>query len=103
MSKVLTTTVTDDFKTSFDEYSVAFNQRMLYGNLDGLKPIHRRILFGTRQIAPANGKTRKSARIVGHIVGTLSPHGDASCYETMTKLVQKFALNIPFLDGQGKL
>lgn len=68
--KIIETDISDDFKESFNEYSVAFNARMLFCNLDGMKPIHRRILYGTRQIAPAGSKTKKSARIVGHIIGS---------------------------------
>ncbi|HVZ95205.1 MAG TPA: DNA gyrase subunit A, partial [Phycisphaerales bacterium] len=69
---------------------------------DGLKPVHRRILFGMRQLRldPGSGY-KKSARVVGDVIGKYHPHGDQAVYDAMVRLAQEFAVRYPLIDGQG--
>ncbi len=69
---------------------------------DGLKPVHRRILYAMRQMKlTAGGSFKKSAKVVGEVMGNFHPHGDASIYEAMARLVQDFSVRVPLVDGQG--
>ena len=69
---------------------------------DGLKPVHRRILFAMHDLGiRANSAYKKSARIVGEVLGKYHPHGDVAVYETMARLTQDFAMRYPLVDGQG--
>ena len=69
---------------------------------DGLKPVHRRVLFAMRQLRlDPNSGYKKSARVVGDVMGKFHPHGDASIYEAMVRLAQEFAVRYPLVDGQG--
>ncbi|MCW1382485.1 DNA topoisomerase IV subunit A [Novosphingobium sp. KCTC 2891] len=69
---------------------------------DGLKPVHRRLLWAMRQLKlDANGAFKKSARVVGDVIGKYHPHGDASVYDAMVRLAQDFALRYPLVEGQG--
>ena len=69
---------------------------------DGLKPVHRRLLFAMRQLKldPASG-FKKCARVVGDVIGKYHPHGDAAVYDTLVRLAQEFAVRYPLVDGQG--
>src|SRR5438270_8793051 len=69
---------------------------------DGLKPVHRRLLFAMRQLHldPGSG-FKKSARVVGDVMGKFHPHGDAAIYDAMVRLAQDFAVRYPLVDGQG--
>ena len=69
---------------------------------DGLKPVHRRLLFAMRQLKldPQQGY-KKSARVVGDVMGKFHPHGDAAIYDAMVRLAQSFAMRYPLVDGQG--
>ena len=69
---------------------------------DGLKPVHRRLLFAMRQLRldPASG-FKKSARVVGDVIGKYHPHGDQSIYDALVRLAQDFSLRYPLIDGQG--
>ncbi|MEO1251301.1 MAG: DNA topoisomerase IV subunit A [Pseudomonadota bacterium] len=69
---------------------------------DGLKPVHRRILYAMRQmkLAPGGG-FKKSAKVVGEVMGNFHPHGDAAIYDAMVRLVQEFSVRVPLVDGQG--
>jgi topoisomerase-4 subunit A len=69
---------------------------------DGLKPVHRRILFGMRRLRldPA-GAPKKSAKIVGEVMGSFHPHGDQAIYDALVRLAQDFASRYPLIDGQG--
>jgi len=69
---------------------------------DGLKPVHRRILWAMRQLKldPGSGY-KKCARVVGDVIGKYHPHGDASIYEALVRLAQDFAVRYPLIDGQG--
>jgi DNA gyrase subunit A len=69
---------------------------------DGLKPVHRRILYAMREMGlHAQGPTRKSARIVGEVLGKFHPHGDAAVYEAMVRMAQDFSMRVPLVYGQG--
>src|SRR3954467_2885269 len=69
---------------------------------DGLKPVHRRILYGMSVMRPRPGSAfKKSARVVGDVMGKYHPHGDSSIYEAMARLAQDFAVRYPMVDGQG--
>ncbi len=69
---------------------------------DGLKPVHRRILYAMRQMKlnPA-GSFKKSAKVVGEVMGNFHPHGDQAIYDAMVRLVQDFSVRVPLIDGQG--
>src|SRR3546814_14192927 len=69
---------------------------------DGLKPVHRRLLFAMRQLRLDPGSAfKKSARVVGDVMGKFHPHGDASIYDALVRLAQDFAVRYPLVDGQG--
>ena len=69
---------------------------------DGLKPVHRRLLWAMRQLKlDPNSAFKKSARVVGDVIGKYHPHGDASVYDAMVRLAQDFALRYPLVEGQG--
>jgi len=69
---------------------------------DGLKPVHRRLLWAMQQLKlDASGAFKKSARVVGDVIGKYHPHGDASVYDAMVRLAQDFALRYPLVEGQG--
>ncbi len=69
---------------------------------DGLKPVHRRVLYGMHELGlRANAAYKKSARIVGEVLGKYHPHGDTAVYDTMVRMVQDFSLRYPLVDGQG--
>ena len=69
---------------------------------DGLKPVHRRILFAMNEMGNTHDKAyKKSARVVGDVIGKYHPHGDLAVYETMVRMAQDFSLRYPLIDGQG--
>ncbi|MCL4164973.1 UNVERIFIED_CONTAM: hypothetical protein GTU68_037621, partial [Idotea baltica] len=69
---------------------------------DGLKPVHRRVLFGMLELGVSyNRSYKKSARIVGEVLGKYHPHGDSSVYDTMVRMAQEWSLRYPLVDGQG--
>ena len=68
---------------------------------DGLKPVHRRILFAMKQMGLEKGMTKKSARIVGDVIGKFHPHGDTAVYDAMVRMAQTFSLRYPLVLGQG--
>src|SRR5215469_16466601 len=69
---------------------------------DGLKPVHRRILYGMRRLRlEPGGAPKKSAKIVGDVMGTYHPHGDQAIYDALVRLAQDFASRYPLVDGQG--
>lgn len=90
-------------KESFYDYAMTtITSRALPDVKDGLKPVHRRILFGMSQLKMTHNKPhKKSARIVGDILGKYHPHGDSSVYEAMVRMSQDFSLMIPLVDGHG--
>ena len=93
-------------KEAYESY-LAYAMAVLVGRAlpdarDGLKPVHRRILFCMRDLGLSSDKPhRKSARIVGDVLGKLHPHGDNALYEALVRMVQPFSLSVPMIDGHG--
>jgi len=95
--------LTDEMRTSFLSYAMSvIVSRALPDVRDGLKPVHRRILFGMEELGVQPDKTyKKSARIVGDVMGKYHPHGDSAIYEAMVRLAQPFSTRYPLVDGHG--
>ncbi len=90
-------------KSSYIDYSMSvIVGRALPDVRDGLKPVHRRVLYGMYELGlTASAPYKKSARIVGEVLGKYHPHGDAAVYDTMVRMAQDFAMRYPLVDGQG--
>ena len=103
MTKLLDVEVDDELKRSFIAYAMAVNKsRAIPDVRDGLKPVHRRILFSMHEMGLYNDKaTRKCARIVGDCMGKYHPHGDSSVYDALVRLAQEFTINFPLVYGHG--
>jgi DNA gyrase subunit A len=101
--KIIPRTLEEEMKSSYIDYSMSvIVSRALPDVRDGLKPVHRRVLFGMHELGVAYNKAyKKSARIVGEVLGKYHPHGDSAVYETMVRMVQDFSLRYPLVDGQG--
>jgi DNA gyrase subunit A len=95
--------IVDQMKTAYIDYSMSvIVARALPDVRDGLKPVHRRVLFGMMDLGiKANSSHKKSARIVGEVLGKYHPHGDSSVYDTMVRMAQTWSLRYPMVDGQG--
>ncbi|ADQ90734.1 DNA gyrase subunit A [Mesomycoplasma hyopneumoniae] len=95
--------IEDEMKASFLDYSMSvIVSRALPDVRDGLKPVHRRILYTMAELGITSGTSyKKSARIVGDVLGKYHPHGDASVYESMVRMAQPFSLRYPLVDGHG--
>ncbi|AJR12004.1 DNA gyrase subunit A [Mesomycoplasma dispar] len=95
--------IEDEMKVSFLDYSMSvIVSRALPDVRDGLKPVHRRILYTMAELGITSGTSyKKSARIVGDVLGKYHPHGDASVYESMVRMAQPFSLRYPLVDGHG--
>src|SRR5574341_1488076 len=92
-----------EMKTSFIDYAMSvIVARALPDVRDGLKPVHRRILYGMQELGNTADKAyKKSARIVGDVMGKYHPHGDSSIYDAMVRMAQDFSYRYPMVDGQG--
>jgi DNA gyrase subunit A len=101
--KVQPVTIEEEMKSSYIDYAMSvIVARALPDVRDGLKPVHRRVLFGMHELGlPHNRPYKKSARIVGEVLGKYHPHGDSAVYDTMVRMVQDFSLRYPLVDGQG--
>ncbi|HQY20016.1 MAG TPA: DNA gyrase subunit A [Ignavibacteria bacterium] len=101
--KIIPINIEDEMKSSYIDYSMSvIVSRALPDVRDGLKPVHRRVLFGMRELGLASNRAhKKSARIVGEVLGKYHPHGDKAVYDTMVRLVQEFSLRYPLVNGQG--
>ena len=101
--KIIPVSIEDEMKTAYIDYSMSvIVSRALPDVRDGLKPVHRRVLFGMQELGVrANSSYRKSARIVGDVLGKYHPHGDSSVYDTMVRMAQEWSLRYPLVDGQG--
>jgi len=101
--KILPVTLEDEMRSSYIDYSMSvIVSRALPDVRDGLKPVHRRVLYGMHELGLAHNKTyKKSARIVGEVLGKYHPHGDSAVYDSMVRMVQPFSLRYPLVDGQG--
>ncbi len=95
--------ITTEMKESYLDYAMSvITARALPDVRDGLKPVHRRILFAMNQIGLTSGaKTRKSAAVVGEVLGNYHPHGDVAVYDSMVKMAQDFSFRYPMIIGQG--
>ncbi len=101
--KIIPVDIEDEMKGSYIDYSMSvIVARALPNVRDGLKPVHRRVLFGMNELGLASNRTyKKSARIVGEVLGKYHPHGDTAVYDTMVRMAQEFSLRYPLVDGQG--
>ncbi len=101
--KIVTVDVEKEIKKSFLDYSMSvIVSRALPDVRDGLKPVHRRILYSMEKKSLTHSNpTRKSAKIVGDVLGEFHPHGDASVYDAMVRLAQSFSMRYPLIEGQG--
>jgi DNA gyrase subunit A len=100
---VATITIEDEMKSSYLDYAMSvIVSRALPDVRDGLKPVHRRILFSMKeQNYDWNRPYRKSARVVGDVMGKYHPHGDSAIYDAMVRMAQNFSMRLPLVDGQG--
>ena len=103
MTKLLDREVDEELKKSFIAYAMAVNvSRAIPDVRDGLKPVHRRILYSMHELGLYNDKPfRKCARIVGDCMGKYHPHGDSSVYDALVRLAQDFSINFPLVEGHG--
>jgi len=101
--KIVPVYVEEEMKKSYLAYSMSvIVGRALPDVRDGLKPVHRRVLYAMKELSLEYGKPyKKSARIVGEVLGKYHPHGDTAVYDTMVRMVQEFSLRYPLVDGQG--
>lgn len=101
--KIIPVVIEEQMKTFYIDYSMSvIVGRALPDVRDGLKPVHRRVLFGMNELGNASNKAyKKSARIVGEVMGKYHPHGDASIYDTMVRMAQEWAMRYKMIDGQG--
>ncbi|MCU0372041.1 MAG: DNA gyrase subunit A [Ignavibacteria bacterium] len=101
--KIVPVNIEDELKSSYIDYSMSvIVSRALPDVRDGLKPVHRRVLFGMSELGLAPNKPyKKSARIVGEVLGKYHPHGDKAVYDTMVRMTQDFSLRYTLVDGQG--
>ncbi len=95
--------IEDEMRGAYIDYSMSvIISRALPDVRDGLKPVHRRVLFGMQELGVNYNKPyKKSARIVGEVLGKYHPHGDASVYDTMVRMAQDWSLRYTLVDGQG--
>jgi len=101
--KIIRVDIENQMKTAYIDYSMSvFVQRALPDVRDGLKPVHRRVLFGMYELGVLSNRAyKKSARIVGEVLGKFHPHGDTSVYDAMVRMAQDWSLRYPLIDGQG--
>ncbi len=101
--RIIPINIEDEMKNAYIDYSMSvIVSRALPDVRDGLKPVHRRILFGMNELGLQPGKPhRKSARVVGEVLGKYHPHGDGSVYDAMVRMAQNWSLRYPLVDGQG--
>ena len=102
-SRIVSINIEDELKVAYIDYSMSvIVSRALPDVRDGLKPVHRRVLYGMLDLGLAYNKPyKKSARIVGEVLGKYHPHGDSSVYDTMVRMAQEWSLRYPLVDGQG--
>jgi len=95
--------IEDEMKNSYLDYAMSvIVGRALPDARDGLKPVHRRVLFAMSEQSNTFDKAyKKSARIVGDVIGKYHPHGDQAAYDTIVRMAQEFSLRYPLVDGQG--
>jgi DNA gyrase subunit A len=103
IDKIIPINIEDEMKSAYIDYSMSvIVSRALPDVRDGLKPVHRRVLFGMHELGiRSNTAYKKSARIVGEVLGKYHPHGDSSVYDTMVRMAQEWSLRYLLVDGQG--
>ena len=101
--KIIQINIEDEMKSAYIDYSMSvIVSRALPDARDGFKPVHRRVLYGMQDLGVySNRPYKKSARIVGEVLGKYHPHGDSSVYDTMVRMAQPWSLRYPLVDGQG--
>src|SRR6056297_3828709 len=101
--KIIPISIEDEMQSSYIDYSMSvIVSRALPDVRDGLKPVHRRILYGMSDLGMLHNRNyKKSARIVGEVLGKYHPHGDSAVYDSIVRMVQDFSLRYPLADGQG--
>ncbi|PIO47609.1 MAG: DNA gyrase subunit A [[Chlorobium] sp. 445] len=101
--KIVPINIEDEMRDSYIDYSMSvIVSRALPDVRDGLKPVHRRVLFGMSELGLQAGRAyKKAARVVGEVLGKYHPHGDSAVYDTIVRMVQDFSLRYPLVDGQG--
>jgi DNA gyrase subunit A len=101
--RIIQVNIEEEMKSAYIDYSMSvIVSRALPDVRDGLKPVHRRVLFGMSELGVfSNRAYKKSARIVGEVLGKYHPHGDSSVYEAMVRMAQEWSLRYPLVDGQG--
>lgn len=102
-NRIIPINIEDQMKAAYIDYSMSvIVSRALPDARDGFKPVHRRVLYGMLDLGVTSGKPfKKSARIVGDVLGKYHPHGDTSVYDTMVRMAQDWSLRYPLVDGQG--
>ena len=101
--KIIQVNIDEEMKSAYIDYSMSvIVSRALPDVRDGMKPVHRRVLYGMLDLGVlSNRPYKKSARIVGEVLGKYHPHGDSSVYDTMVRMAQNWSLRYPLVDGQG--
>jgi DNA gyrase subunit A len=101
--RIIKVNIEEEMKSAYIDYSMSvIVSRALPGVRDGLKPVHRRVLYGMSELGVMSNKPyKKSARIVGEVLGKYHPHGDTSVYDAMVRMAQEWSLRYPLVDGQG--
>jgi DNA gyrase subunit A len=102
-ARIIKVNIEEEMKSAYIDYSMSvIVSRALPDVRDGLKPVHRRVLFGMSELGNfSNRPYKKSARIVGEVLGKYHPHGDTSVYDAMVRMAQDWSMRYPFVDGQG--
>ncbi|MDM8002717.1 MAG: DNA gyrase subunit A [Bacteroidota bacterium] len=102
-AKIIKVNIEEEMKSAYIDYSMSvIVSRALPDVRDGLKPVHRRVLFGMSELGVLSNRAyKKSARIVGEVLGKYHPHGDSSVYDAMVRMAQEWSLRYPLVDGQG--
>src|SRR3989344_1698306 len=101
--QIQTKLIEEEMKQSYIDYAMSvITARALPDVRDGLKPVHRRILYAMNELSLQHNKQfKKSARIVGEVLGKYHPHGDMAVYDSLVRMAQNFSLRYPLVDGQG--
>ena len=101
--RIISINIDEEMRSAYIDYSMSvIVSRALPDVRDGLKPVHRRVLYGMLDLGLSNNKPyKKSARIVGEVLGKYHPHGDKSVYDAMVRMAQDWSLRYPFVEGQG--
>src|SRR5690606_20601087 len=101
--EILSVNLEDEMRQSYLDYAMSvIVGRALPDVRDGLKPVHRRVLYAMRELGNDwNRPYKKSARIVGAVIGKYHPHGDTAVYDTIVRMAQPFSMRYPLIDGQG--